>query len=185
MSFSPSNVCRRGAVVAAIATIAALGATTSVTAVAGSVGAVGSAPQLNVVILWDRATPPAERKLWTIYLYTRAAATAVESEHESFPPGEHEASFNEEVRARLLAVNLYRELRSSDPAFFSVYFEDLDRVEAAGYLREYVWRYLKSASWKHPPDGLALASFDTWRVAYLAHHVPVTHGRIALRVAAR
>ncbi len=154
-------------------------------AVAGPVGAAGSGPQLDVVILWDPATPPAERKLWTIYLYTRAAATAVETEHESFAPGEHEASFNEEVRARLLALNLYRQLRSSDPAVFSVYFEDLDRVEATGYLREYVWRYLRSASWKRPPDGLALASFDAWRAVYLAHHVPVTHGRIALRVARR
>jgi hypothetical protein len=166
--------------VAGVSTIA-VAATTSVAAVESPVAAAGSAPQLNVVILWDPATPQAERKLWTIYLYTRAAATAVESEHQSLPPGEHPASFNEEVRARLLAVNLYRELRSADPALFSVYFEDLDRVEAAGYLREYVWRYLKSASWAHPPDGLALASFDAWRAVHLAHHVPVTHGRIALK----
>jgi hypothetical protein len=153
---------------------------------AGPVAVAANEPvsRLNVVISWDPTTPPSERKLWAIYLYTRAAATAVETEHESFPPGEHPASFNEEVRARLLAVHLYRQLRSSDTALSSVYFADLDRVEAAGFLSEYVWRYLRSASWTRPPDGLALVSFDAWRATHLRHHVPVTHGRIVLRLAA-
>ncbi len=215
MSLHRYELCRPGTRVAAMAAIAALtgagaleagaaagpgavaattgvsapasavAATTGVGAPASAVAATNPAPQLNVVILWDPATPASERKLWTIYLYARAAATAVETEHDSLPLGEHASSFDEEVRARLLAVNLYRELRRSEPALSSAYFADLDRVEAAGYLREYVWRYLKSAAWTRPPHGLALASFDAWRSAHLRHHLPVTHGRIALRLAAK
>jgi hypothetical protein len=181
MSLHRSRVCRTGTLVAVVGALGLLAATAAVGAVTGPVAATGSAPPLNVVIQWDPATPASERKLWTIYLYTRAAATAAETEHESLPIGEHPPSFNEEVRARLLAVNLYRQLRRSEPALSSVYFADLDRVEAAGYLREYVWRYLRSGSWTHPPEGLELASFDAWRHAHLRHHVPVTYGRIALR----
>ncbi|HTX23622.1 MAG TPA: hypothetical protein VMD03_03110 [Steroidobacteraceae bacterium] len=144
-----------------------------------------SAPQLDVVMQWDPKTPPSERELWTMYLYTRAAAAAVAMEHERLPVGEHAASFDEEFRARLLALSLYRQLRRSQPAPASRYFEDLDRIATAGYLREYVWRYLRSASWTRAPDGLALARFDAWRATHLRHHVPVTHGRIALRLAAR
>ncbi len=143
-----------------------------------------SAPQVDVAILWDPATPPSERPLWTAYLYTRAALVAQESEDVQLPLGDHAASFDEELRARLIAVNLYRQLRRRNPAFESAYFADLDRVETAGFLREYVWRYLRRSSWTQP-DGLRLAAFDAWRAAHLRNHVPVTHGRIAVRLAAR
>lgn len=143
-----------------------------------------SLPQVGVVILWDPATPPSERPLWTAYLYTRAALVAVESDDVQFPPGDHAASFDEELRARLVAVNLFRQLRRRNPAFESAYFEDLDRVQAAGFLREYVWRYLRKASWAEP-EGLRLATFDAWRATHLRGHVAVTHGRIAVRLAAR
>ncbi len=141
-------------------------------------------PPVDVAILWDPATPPSERPLWTIYLYTRAALVAAESDDMRLPLGDHTASFAEEVRARLIAVHLFQQMRRRDPAFQSAYFADLDRVETGGFLREYVWRYLRDPSWTQP-DGLKLAAFDAWRAAHLRHHAPVTHGRIAVRLAAR
>ncbi len=143
-----------------------------------------SPPRAGVVMLWDPATPPSERPLWAVYLYTRAALVAEESDDVQFPLGDHASSFDEEVRARLIAVNLFRQLRRRNPAFESAYFADLDRVETAGFLREYVWRYLRNPSWAEP-DGLRLAAFDAWRATHLRGHVPVTHGRIALRLAAK
>jgi len=139
--------------------------------------------RLNVAILWDPRTPERERELWTVYLFTRAAQAAKESEDHALPAGEREASFEEEVRARRMAVNVFRKLTLQDPPLHSRYFADLDRVETAGFLREYVWRYLHGASWREP-EGLNLAAFDAWRASNLAHHRAVTYGRIALRLAA-
>jgi len=139
--------------------------------------------RLNVAILWDPRTPEDERELWTVYLFTRAAQAAKESEDRALPVGEREASFEEEVRARRMAVNMFRKLAVQEPPLHSRYFADLDRVDTAGFLREYVWRYLHKAAWSEPQD-LKLAAFDAWRAKHLPHHQAVTHGRIALRLAA-
>ncbi|HUN28142.1 MAG TPA: hypothetical protein VMU67_17730 [Steroidobacteraceae bacterium] len=139
---------------------------------------------VNIAIEWDPTTPVNEREIWMAYLFTRAAHVARESEHEQLPLGERAASFDEEVRARRVAVNMFRQLARAHPALSSVYFSDLDRVDAAGFLREYVWRYLKGASWTAEPGSLRLAAFDTWRRTHLRNHVPETHGGIALRLAA-
>ncbi len=133
--------------------------------------------RIDVAIQWDPATPPAERQLWAAYLYTRAAYVAAQSAERTLALGEHTASFDEEVRGRLMAVSLYRQMRRANPAFHSAYFAVLSRVEAAGFLREYVWRYLKASSWPRP-DGMRLAAFDAWRAAHLRGHVARTYGRI-------
>lgn len=138
---------------------------------------------MKVAIVWDPATPEQESRIWLAYLFARAAYAAGESS-EGPTAGEREASFEEEVRGRTMAVNMFRELKRNDARLASVYFNDIDRVEAAGYLREYVWRYLRRGSWKTPPAGLNLDDFDAWRATHLSNHVPVTHGRIAFRLAA-
>jgi hypothetical protein len=143
---------------------------------------MAAAPHRNVTILWDTTTPKAERELWMGYLYTRAAQAAKESDDRTLELGEREASFDEEVRARRVAVNLYRSMVRKDPDFHSPYFTDLERVDGAGFLREYVWHYLRSSSWP-PPQGLSLHAFDDWRATHLPTHRPVTHGRIAIRLA--
>jgi hypothetical protein len=143
------------------------------------------APRMTVAILWDPATPPVERQLWSVYLYTRAAQAARESEEQELPVGVRAAAFEEELRARRMALELFRDMRNKDARLRSAYFEDLDRVEAAGFLREYVWHYLRSDAWRGSPEGLRLREFEAWRVANIPQHVPVTHGRIALRLASR
>lgn len=157
-----------------------LAAASSVGASTPSVSSVPAEPRY-VAILPDPATPPGERKLWTIYLYTRAALVASESGAGPLPLGIRAPSFEGEVRARRVAVGLFRQLERDDPDFGSRYFDDLDQVEAAGFMREYVWRYLKQPSWSTPPSGLRLHAFDAWRAVYLRHHVPVTYGHIAVR----
>lgn len=142
------------------------------------------APRTFIAILWDPATPAGERKVWTAYLYTRAAYLASERGDRLSTPGVYAPTFESEVRARRVAVGVFRQLEQDDPAFGSVYFDDLDRVEAAGFMREYVWRYLRQPSWARQPEGLQLPRFDAWRAVYLRYHVPITHGRIAVRLAA-
>ncbi|HEU4625594.1 MAG TPA: hypothetical protein VFS52_12555 [Steroidobacteraceae bacterium] len=146
--------------------------------------AAEAAAQEKVAIMWDPATPEQEKTIWLAYLFARAAYVAGES-GEAPTAGEREASFEEEVRGRTTAVNMYRALKHIDAQLASAYFSDIDRVEAAGFLREYVWSYLHQASWKTLPAGLNLEAFDAWRATHLTNHVPVTHGRIAFRLAAK
>ena len=179
---------RRSAHGRACARFAALAAASAV--LLGAVTVTGAAPAeapkgaRYVVILFDAATPPNERKLWTAYLYTRAALVASESDAAPLPLGVRPPTFEGEVRARRVAVGVFRQLERDDPDFGSRYFDDLDRVEAAGFMREYVWRYLKQTSWSAPPPGLQLEHFDAWRAVHLRYHVPLTYGRIAVRLAA-
>lgn len=149
---------------------------------ASATAPLAAAPRRNVTILWDVTTPEGERQLWMSYLYTRAAQAAKESDDHTLTLGEREASFDEEVRARTVAVNLFRALVRKDPRFSSAYFNDLEHVDGAGFLREYVWCYLRSPSWP-TPAGLQLHAFDAWRAAHLVSHKAVTHGRIAIRLA--
>jgi hypothetical protein len=138
---------------------------------------------MRVAIMWDPATPAQEGTIWLAYLFARAAFAA--SESAGGPAvGEREATFEEELRGRTMAVSTFRALRRNDAQLASAYFSDIDRVEAAGFLREYVWSYLRHASWLNTPADLNLAGFDEWRATHLPNHVVVTHGRIAFRIAA-
>lgn len=138
---------------------------------------------VKVAILWDPETPEGESKIWLAYLFARAAFAA--NETAGGPAvGERESSFEEEVRGRQIALTTFRALKRDSAQPESAYFSDIDRVEAAGFLREYVWSYLRHPSWKLEPTHLDLAGFETWRAEHLPHHTPVTHGRIAFRLAA-
>jgi len=148
--------------------------------------AAAGTPRVDVAIQMDPATPETERPLWMNYLLTRAAHNARENEGRTPVAGEQHASFDEEVRARTVVVGMYRSLYASRGKAVSRYFEDLNRVEEAGYLREYVWRYLHQVAWTStPPDGMNLTAFDAWSAKHLVGHVPVTHGRITLRLASK
>ncbi|MEL7296443.1 MAG: hypothetical protein AAGJ86_02210 [Pseudomonadota bacterium] len=76
-------------------------------------------------------------------------------------------SFDCELSARESLVD--RWLDYGDPglderAADANYLDAVADAEAAGFLKEYVWAYLKHPSWTAPPD-LDLAAFDTWRNA--------------------
>jgi hypothetical protein len=157
-------------------------------ALLGAAGAaIAASPpstDVKVEIVWDPATPAPEGRIWMTYLFTRAAFAARDRATDGADTGESEPTFEEEVRARKMAVNTFRELRRADGSLASAYFSDVDRVEAAGFLREYVWRYHRRESWDKVPLALDLSGFDEWRQVELARHVPVTHGRIAFKLAA-
>ena len=137
---------------------------------------------MKLAILWDPETPEEESKIWLAYLFARAAFAA--NETAGGPAvGERESSFEEEVRGRQIALTTFRAMKRDSAPPESAYFNDIDRVEAAGFLREYVWSYLRHPSWKTAPANLDVAGFETWRAEHLTNHQPVTHGRIAFRLA--
>jgi hypothetical protein len=144
--------------------------------------AAPSEDAMKLAILWDPETPEEESKIWLAYLFARAAFAANVTDG-SLAAGERESSFEEEVRGRTIALTTFRALKLERVQPASPYFSDIDRVEAAGFLREYVWSYLRHPSWEIAPAGLDLSGFDTWRAEHLTNHKPVTHGRIAFRLA--
>jgi hypothetical protein len=137
---------------------------------------------MKVAILWDPETPEEESKIWLAYLFARAAFAANETDG-SLAAGERESTYEEELRGRAIALTTFRALKRERAQLESQYFSDIDRVEAAGFLREYVWSYLRHASWSAEPADLDMSGFETWRAEHLSEHKAVTHGRIAFRLA--
>lgn len=177
--FEEDGAISHGEILAALGQ--AIPATAAATVEARARAAAEAAVASMVTIMWDPATPVEENRIWLAYLFARAAYAVRENTGERVA-GERDASFEEEVRGRSVALSTFRDLKHSDAQLASVYFSDIDRVEAAGFLREYVWSYLHHANWEIPPADLKLAAFNAWRAEHLADHVPVTHGRIMFRL---
>ena len=179
--FEEDGAISHGEILAALGR--AIPATPAATLEARARAAAEAAVASRITIMWDPATPVEENRIWLAYLFARAAYAVRESTGEAVA-GERDASFEEEVRGRSVALSTFRDLKRSDARLASAYFSDIDRIEAAGFLREYVWSYLHRASWLTPPADLRLAAFDAWRAEHLPDHVAVTHGRIAFRLSA-
>ncbi len=81
-------------------------------------------------------------------------------------------SFDCELAAREHLLETWSSLRERDPAS-SDYLDDLDRVQQAGFLDEYVWRHFRDDSWS-PPPGLQPERFRAWSRHHLPGHVPRT-----------
>ncbi len=177
--FEEDGALSHGEILAALGQ--AIPATAAATLEARARAAAEAAVASKVTIMWDPATPVEENRIWLAYLFARAAYAVRENIGEA-AAGERNASFEEEVRGRSVALSTFRDLKRSDAHLASAYFSDIDRVEAAGFLREYVWSYLHHLNWAAPPADLKLAAFNAWRAEHLTDHVPVTHGRIMFRL---
>jgi hypothetical protein len=180
LGFEEDGAIGRSEILAALGSAIPANADTVVEARARAAAAAD--PSVKVAILWDPETPEEESRIWLAYLFARAAFAA--NETDGGPAvGERESTFEEEVRGRTIALTTFRALKQEPAPLASAYFNDIDRVEAAGFLREYVWSYLRSKKWDAQPAGLDIAGFETWRAEHLPNHKPVTHGRIAFRLA--
>jgi hypothetical protein len=152
-----------------------------VIALAGTIfGCTASAQReepCRLVIDWNSSPPPRERAIWLAYLMHRAnhagpVANCSNSETVVVP------TFDQEAEAHDATIETYLEIQKRDPELYLPYFEDLSRVQAAGFMREYVWVYLRQESWMEQPSGLRVSQFDTWRETNLRDHVPQTQGSV-------
>ncbi len=135
--------------------------------------------EASVVINWNpSAVSQNEGALWLGYLLARIQ---YRGQNNTIAPyyGTQPAGFEEEVSARDTAGQIYVDLRQKERNLNVAYFNDLERVRAAGFIREYVWVYLNRGAWSDP-GGLRLTEFDQWRRANLAGHRAVTYGSISL-----
>jgi len=108
--------------------------------------------------------------------------TRFTGEHpDTRPPcgGQLAPGFAAELAARQAALRVYR--LSATDGQTSNYFNTLARVDAAGFLDEYVWHYLRNARWGDtPPAGLALDAFGQFRERELATHEAQSGARVRI-----
>ena len=145
----------------------------------------GNAPaphkQLTITVLWDDAMSTRESGLWIGYLFARMEFVARNGGRYSRVPGVITPIFDEEVFARGEAAKVYRELRLKGKGTDSPYFNDLEKVDAAGFMREYVSQYLRRDSWAAAPDALRSDEFAHWARSNLTNHAVETRGRVAFQ----
>jgi hypothetical protein len=123
---------------------------------------------------------PADAPLWLAYAM-ELSRYAVEHP-ASGPPcgGLFVPSFELEVEARRAALREYRERPASNHR--SAYFDALSRVEAAGWLDEYVWALLHKPGWGKAPDHeLAMGAFEEFRARELPGHVAQSGAHVRIR----
>jgi hypothetical protein len=127
-----------------------------------------SLPEASVDV--DASLDPAEASTWLNYA---AELTRYSREHSQIRPpcgGSLVPGFAAELAARRAALREY--LARVDTERTSSYFDALARVDAAGFLDEYVWYYLRDPHRDVlPPTELAMDAFDTYRERELATHV--------------
>jgi hypothetical protein len=93
--------------------------------------------------------------------------------------GRLDPGFDAELVARRAVLAEYR---ARDPAARgSRYFDELLRVDDAGFLEEYVWHYLRNERRDvSAPAGLELEAFDVFRQQQLGSHVVQSGARVRI-----
>ncbi len=102
------------------------------------------------------------RSVWVFY---GVALVKWDSEHQESNPVDREAFARGEVAA------LWEEMKQSDPKMSEKTLDELVLVKTNGFMREYVWAFLKSPDWTMPGN-LRLEAFDEWRQDNLEKHEP-------------
>jgi hypothetical protein len=131
----------------------------------------------DYTMLLSSDIPQGEMPFWIAYVAGRAAWRA-ENPIADEPVGVPlPALFEEMVGGYQMAFGMAAESKSLRPRRKSP-LADVQRAASAGYLREYVWTYLREDTWSEPA-GLRLPEFDTWRAKNFKNHRPVIYGSIS------
>lgn len=122
----------------------------------------------------DPGTDPAEASLWFSYAAELLSASRETAQAMPACGGALVPVFNTELAARRAALRDYRARAATTRG--SEYFSLLERVEAAGFLDEYVWHYLSKDD--KVPEELDLVGFEEFRLRELATHQPKTGAHV-------
>ena len=100
---------------------------------------------------------------WTTYAGTKALLRTGEYAKLNPEAQGHDSPFDEECYARDAMAEFWaaqpEEIRRVD-----AYLQLLANVRAAGFIREYVWQFLRDRDWTQPP-GLKNDTFSAWCAA--------------------
>lgn len=83
------------------------------------------------------------------------------------------SSFECELMARRLLLQTWSEKTARSAAVSDRYLDELDSVQSAGYLGEYVAQHHRKRHWKIPPD-VQMTLYRRWARAELPDHEPET-----------
>jgi hypothetical protein len=125
----------------------------------------------------DSSDDPTESVVWLAYAVGLANWASQSGALAQAPLGILEPSFEGEMTARRTLLVIWREMLQKAPKS-STYMDALMRIDAAGYLPEYVWTVHWRGSWKQPPAKLRIAEFYAWQRQELMGHVPRTGSRV-------
>ena len=140
---------------------------------------VDPAPPQEASIDIDANPDSAAASAWLAYAVELARYSGEHPETRPRCGGRFAPGFEAELTARGAAL---REYRARDPAQrTSSYFNDLARVEAAGFLDEYVWTYLRNENADlTPPPSIGLDAFEQFRARELATHIVQTGAHVMI-----
>jgi hypothetical protein len=88
--------------------------------------------------------------------------------------------FEREVYARSRAAKVWNEIRQKERVRPNKDLDALATVETNGFMREYVWHYLRRPDWKEP-DNLRNQEFLDWKNQHLQSHTPVIDPGVRLK----
>ena len=111
------------------------------------------------------------------YLMARAVYVQDHKAEYSGEIGVVKAHFSEEVSARTKAATIYDELGRNGHIH---YFDDLLKVKKAGYMKEYVWVYLRQPTWTPDEEPKNLSAFSSWAQKNIPDHQIETGGSISI-----
>jgi hypothetical protein len=124
----------------------------------------------------DPGTDPAEASLWFSYAAELLRASRETAGAMPACGGALVPRYLTELAARRAALRDYRSRDAS--ARSSPYFTLLEGVDAAGFLDEYVWHFLRHEAETAAPADLDLAGFESFRARELDAHAPLTGARV-------
>ena len=118
---------------------------------------------------------------WLGYLMARQVYIMKHEDQYDLSPGVIIPMFEEEVEARTSLVQIWKELKEKDEKLKDKYLNELRLIHEAGFMHEYVWTYLRRASWKKS-EKLKLKEFSNWRKKHLKKHKVESHGDIRFTI---
>ena len=118
-----------------------------------------------------------ETTAWLAYALGLAAWAEQSGATDRAPDGVFVPSFEGELEARRKQIQIWKELNEKERKTLA-YMDQMLLVEAAGFLREYVWKFHRQSAWVAEPEGLRLTPFEEWSSKSLVGHLPKTGARL-------
>jgi len=125
-------------------------------------------PQLAIVI--DDSLKDGDPRIIAAWMaYAAALSDWVESNPEQIKDNSHKKTFEEEVAAREMLVDTWKEMRVEAPGTGDTYLDELTQVKNSGFMREYVRKFLAQDDWKSPGK-LRAKEFHSWSKKNIPGH---------------
>ena len=127
----------------------------------------------------ERYADEAEQFAWTAYGVSLAATLGASGEIRGAPPGRHVPSFAAEVEAREKQAQIWREVNEKQKVEYA-YMDQMLKVSAAGFMRQYVWHFHRQPSWDGALAPPRLDEFKAWASEQLQGHRPHTGAQVVI-----